>query len=93
MTRVAGSCKEANTTSPSTFNVIAYPNPSSDIFTIDASGKGATSVEVYDMQGRLIENRKANANSVQVGSRLSSGAYNVIVKQGANTKTLRVIKK
>ena len=73
-------------------SVIAYPNPSSDEFTIEASRKGAT-VKVYDMQGRLIENRKANANTVQVGSRYAAGVYNVIVTQGANTKTLNVIKK
>ncbi|MFM9825858.1 T9SS type A sorting domain-containing protein, partial [Flavobacterium sp.] len=61
-------------------------------FTIQASRKGAT-VKVYDMMGRLIENRQATSNTVQVGSRLAAGAYNVIVKQGANTKTLKVIKK
>jgi hypothetical protein len=75
------------------FSVTAYPNPSSSEFTIEASRKGATNVQVYDMVGRLIEKRQATSNTVQVGSRLASGVYNVIVKQGANTKTLRVIKK
>jgi hypothetical protein len=71
------------------FSVIAYPNPSSSEFTIESSSKGAMSVKVYDMQGRLVE----KANTDKVGSRLSSGAYNVIVNQGANTKSVRVIKK
>jgi hypothetical protein len=75
------------------FSVTAYPNPSSSEFTIEASRKGATNVQVYDMVGRLIEKRQATSNTVQVGSRLASGVYNEIVKQGANTKTLRVIKK
>jgi hypothetical protein len=74
-------------------SVIAYPNPSSDVFNIEASGIGATTIEVYDMQGRLIENRKANSNKVQVGARLSAGTYNVVVKQDTNVKTVRVIKK
>jgi hypothetical protein len=74
------------------FSVTASPNPSSSEFTIEASSKGATNVRVYDMVGRLVENRQATSNSLQVGSRLASGVYNVIVKQGANTKTLRVIK-
>jgi hypothetical protein len=91
--RMPTTCRLANASANDEFNVIAYPNPSSDIFTIDASGKGATSVEVYDMQGRLIENRKANSNSVQIGARLSSGVYNVIVSQGTKVKTLKVIKK
>jgi hypothetical protein len=94
VTRTTTGCKESGSASVNPFNVIAYPNPSSDNFNIEVtSGKGATTFEVYDMQGRLIENRKANANSVQVGSRYAAGAYNVIVKQNENTKTLRVIKK
>ena len=77
------------------FNVIAYPNPSSSEFTIDvqSSAKGATGVQVYDMAGRLIENRQVQSNSVQVGKNYASGIYNVIVNQGANVKTLRVIKR
>jgi hypothetical protein len=71
------------------FSVIVYPNPSSSEFTIESSSKGAMSVKVYDMQGRLVE----KANTDKVGSKLSSGAYNVIVNQGANTKSVRVIKK
>jgi hypothetical protein len=70
-------------------NVIAYPNPSSDVFTIETSAKGAINVNVYDMQGRLVE----KSTSTQVGSRLAKGIYNVIVSQGANTKSVRVIKK
>jgi len=71
------------------FSVVAYPNPSSSEFTIETSAKGAINAKVYDMQGRLVE----NANSTQVGSSLAPGIYNVIVSQGANTKSVRVIKK
>jgi hypothetical protein len=76
------------------FSVVAYPNPSSDVFTLDvqSSSKGATGVQVYDMTGRLIENRQVNSDSVEVGRNYASGIYNVIVNQGANVKTLRVIK-
>jgi hypothetical protein len=70
------------------FKVIAYPNPSSSEFTIATSAKGAINVKVYDMQGRLVE----STTSTQVGSRLAKGVYNVIVNQGANTKSVRVIK-
>ena len=41
------------------------------------------------MQGRLVE----TSTSTQVGSKLAAGTYNVIVNQGANTKSVRVIKK
>jgi hypothetical protein len=69
-------------------NVIAYPNPSSDVFTIETSAKGAINVNVYDMQGRLVE----KSTSTQVGSNLAKGIYNVIVSQGAKIKSVRVIK-
>jgi hypothetical protein len=72
----------------SEFNVVAYPNPSSSEFTIETSAKGAINVNVYDIQGRLVE----KSTSTQVGSRLAKGIYNVIVSQGANTKSVRVIK-
>jgi hypothetical protein len=71
------------------FEVIAYPNPSSSEFTIETSAKGAVNVKVYDMQGRLVE--KADTN--KVGSRLAAGTYNLIVNQGTNNKSVRVIKK
>jgi hypothetical protein len=82
-------CRLANASANDEFNVIAYPNPSSSEFTIESSAKGAMSVKVYDMQGRLVEKAESN----RVGSKLATGIYNVIVSQGANTKSLRVIKK
>ena len=92
--RVAG-CREASAAIADDFNVIAYPNPSSDVFTLDvqSSDKGATGIQVYDMAGRLIESRQAKSNSVEVGRNYASGIYNVKVNKGAQVKTLRVIKK
>jgi len=78
------------------FNVIAYPNPSQDAFRLEvqSSGKGmATDLQVYDMTGRLIEQGRAESNSVEIGSNYPTGIYTIIVNQGENTKTLRVIKK
>jgi hypothetical protein len=91
LTNTGATCapKFANQSTASDFKVSAYPNPSSSEFTIESSAKGAMSVKVYDMQGRLVE--KADTN--RVGSKLATGTYNVIVNQGANTKSLRVIKK
>ena len=45
------------------------------------------------MVGRLIENRQVNSNSFEIGNNYPSGIYNVIINQGENTKTLRMIKK
>jgi hypothetical protein len=88
----AGGKIEATEVVADDFSAKAYPNPSSDEFTIEASRKGAN-VKVYDMLGRLIENRQATATSTQVGRNYATGIYNVIVSQGTKVKTLKVIKK
>jgi len=43
------------------------------------------------MLGRSVEQRQLKSDS-QIGSNYAKGIYNVIVTQGANVKTLRVIK-
>ena len=53
-------------------------------------------VSVYDIQGRNIENKtfnKEDINSIRIGESLPTGIYNVIVKQGENIKSQRLIKK
>ena len=79
------------------FSVIAYPNPSSDVFTLEvqSSGKGkaTTGVQVYDMAGRLIEKQQIISNSLEVGKNYAAGIYNITVSQGNNVKTIQIIKK
>jgi hypothetical protein len=80
------------------FSVKAYPNPSSDVFNfnITTSSEDKVNVMVYDMTGKLIDQREVSPSEVselQVGDRYPSGVYNMIVTQGENTKTLRVIKR
>jgi hypothetical protein len=46
------------------------------------------------MLGKLVEDRKAQASDIiELGDNYPSGVYNVIVSQGTETKTLRVIKR
>jgi hypothetical protein len=78
--------------------VSAYPNPYSESFNLnlETSSVEKVGLSVYDMTGRLIEQRDVNASEVselQVGDRYPSGVYNVIVTQGSEVKTLRVIKR
>ena len=82
-------------TKSTVFSVVAYPNPSASEFTIDVTSAkaAATSVNVYDMTGRLVESRQVNTNSLQVGRGYQSGVYNVVVNNGSEVKTLKVIKK
>ena len=77
------------------FEAVAYPVPSFDVINIEiqSSSKEASQVQVYDMQGRLIDNFKSNETSFQLGRNYPSGVYNVIVSQGSNVKTVRVVKR
>jgi hypothetical protein len=79
------------------FDAVAHPNPFTDGVNIDiatASGDDI-SIKVYDMTGRLLENTRVKAGSTMapIGSYFPAGVYNVIVTQGEQTKTLRVIKR
>jgi hypothetical protein len=82
----------------SVFVVKSYPNPFADTFRLDINTSSDSGVElkVYDMIGKLVESRQVSISemgSVELGSRYSSGVYNVIVAQGGNVQTLRVIKR
>jgi hypothetical protein len=48
------------------------------------------------MVGRLIEQHTAQVNELEtmtIGDRYPSGVYNVVVTQGEDVKTLRVVKR
>ncbi|WP_146739578.1 T9SS type A sorting domain-containing protein, partial [Flavobacterium aciduliphilum] len=83
---------------PAAFKVEVYPNPSSEVFnfTMTSPSESNVMMMVYDMTGKLIDQREvapSEVSELQLGERYPSGVYNVIVTQGENTKTLRVIKR
>ena len=80
------------------FKVLAMPNPFSNNFAIDmtSNANDKVGIKIYDMIGKLIEVRDVefiDINTVSIGENYPSGVYNVIVNQGENVKTLRVIKR
>jgi len=80
------------------FGVKAYPNPYDSNFQLNFTTSSESQIElkVYDMIGKLIETRQFSTtemNNQEVGSSYPSGVYNVIVTQGEEMKTLRVIKR
>lgn len=83
----------------SDFNAVAYPNPFSESFSIDltaSSSKEIVNLKIYDMTGRLLENRNIKADemkSLKAGENYPSGVYNVMVSQGENIKMLRLVKR
>lgn len=84
--------------SVSIFEANAYPNPFTNNFKIDlnTSGEEKVSIKAYDMLGRMVETREAKIadfDSQEIGSQFASGIYNIIIAQGENVKTIRVIKR
>lgn len=80
------------------FSAVAYPNPFAENFKINvkSSNDGQIDIKVYDMVGRLVEQRTAMFNeidTVTIGDSYPSGVYNVIVSQNEDVKTVRVIKR
>ena len=88
---------EKQEVAPSVLSVLAYPNPSSSVFNLEfissVSGK-SNKIQVYNMNGQLIEQLESQqSENVELGSDYASGIYNVIVTQGDQIKTLKLIKK
>jgi hypothetical protein len=80
------------------FKATAYPNPFANNFTLDVKTASQSSVnlKVYDMVGRLIEQRDVRVSDMEnitIGNQYPSGVYNVIVSQENSVQTLRVIKR
>jgi Secretion system C-terminal sorting domain len=80
------------------FSATAYPNPFANNFVIDVKtrNESAVSVKVYDMIGRLIEQRSVSVSDLEtspIGDNYPSGVYNVIVTQDEEVRTLRVVKR
>ncbi|NUY82361.1 lamin tail domain-containing protein [Flavobacterium sp. MAH-1] len=80
------------------FEATAYPNPFSDSFGINVSTQAGSGfdIKVYDMTGRLIEDRKISADAIQTftfGEKYPTGVYSVILNQANNVKVLRVVKR
>ncbi|MBL0013335.1 MAG: T9SS type A sorting domain-containing protein [Flavobacterium sp.] len=80
------------------YEVNAYPNPYAETFklNVNTSSEDQVGVRVYDMLGREVEARQASVAAItnlEIGSQYPSGVYNIIVTQGANVKTVRVIKR
>ncbi len=80
------------------FDTVASPNPFDNVITVDITtiSMEAISIKVYDMTGKLVEQRSIASDSIKnitFGERYASGVYNVIVTQGTQFKSVRIIKR
>jgi len=79
------------------FAVKGYPNPYTSYFTVSLETPSASMVyvRVFDMTGKLIEDREVAPSvleNLQIGADWASGVYNVIVAQDNQVKTIRMVK-
>ncbi len=80
-----------------TFGANAYPNPSNDYFRLHITSPDKAekiTMKVYDVSGRLVEERsgiKAGEN-VKIGGALGAGVYFVQILQGKNSGYTKLVK-
>ena len=84
----------SNLSNKSNFQI--YPNPSYEAFhilTFEDNKTENTKINIFDLQGRLIENLvfKPNA-SISFGQKLSHGVYNIEIINGVNKQFSKIIK-
>lgn len=78
---------------PFTSNV--WPNPSSGDFKLEvqSSSNENAVLSIFDINGRLISNVNAgNQQTISFGENLKAGIYMVVVRQGNNFNTFKVVK-
>ena len=67
----------------------AYPNPVSEILTINVSKK--TDVEIYDSAGQIIMRKTIKANEIIDVSSYKSGFYFLVLKASNEIRTEKLI--
>jgi hypothetical protein len=94
----ATNCTEDDRPATARMKVLLYPNPTDNNFNLDLTTESDTkiTIAVYDMLGRSIDTQEVDPNDtleVKFGAKYPTGVYNVVVTQGTDVKTLRVIKR
>lgn len=74
------------------------PNPFNDYFNLSLQSKSneVVTIKVYDLTGKLIENKTIDpidVSRIEMGSKYASGVYNVVVSQGEMEENHKMIKR
>jgi hypothetical protein len=72
-----------------------WPNPSSDGFKLEiqSSSNENAVLSIFDINGRLISNGNVGSQkNFSFGENLKAGIYMVVVQQGKNSNTIKVVK-
>ncbi len=95
---ITANCREADETiATGEMNVIIYPNPSKDFFTVEwneSSVDNASQILVSDLTGRIIETRSITegAGNMELGSNWNAGIYFIEMIDGDKKISKKIIK-
>jgi len=83
--------------STSNIEVTSYPNPFSTAFRMNvvSQSEEPIAVQITDMVGRIIENHVINSfelSEKEIGHAYPVGVYNIVLTQGSETTTFRIVK-
>jgi hypothetical protein len=87
--------KVDNVNANNLFDVNAFPNPTYTDFKLVLNSTSSESIKVtiYTLLGRMVSTLTFNARqTLSIGNDLKDGTYMVEVRQGANVKTLKLVK-
>ena len=83
-----------NAASNGVHQVITYPNPFTESFTIKLPTDAACTIDVFDSNGRRVETINVqNTTEITLGSALVQGVYFVNVEQNGKTEHFKMVKK
>jgi hypothetical protein len=77
------------------FTTQLYPNPSSGVFNVKmtSSSKAPALLIIVNSAGSIVYSTRINAGTYyQLGQDLKPGIYYISIKQGAQSKTMKVVK-
>jgi hypothetical protein len=99
-TPLPGDCSlpAAKISSTKGMGATVYPNPFANNFKLSITSVNAEDVQirVYDMLGKTVDSRSVKMSDVEafeLGDGYPSGIYNIVISQGTEVKTQRVIKR
>jgi hypothetical protein len=78
-----------------TLEMSVYPNPTTDYLTLKVEASTGLSYQLFDLQGKVIENKKVNSNSTTIKMEsLPIATYFLnITENNLTIKTFKIIKK
>jgi hypothetical protein len=83
-------CLSTSTIKELTNTISLYPNPTNNLITLEIEGyNGVINVEVYDLQGRLLE---TTTNTIVSLKKHAKGIYVLKVSYGEITEEIRVVR-